>query len=220
MATTQRRLAAALAETAAATPTSIAATFDEASRELTARGAAPGLDIGDLAPECALADQLGRVVSFGEQLAHGPVVIVFYRGNWCPYCNLTLRALQLEVEAIRAHDAQLLAVSPQTPDNALTLTEKHGIEFPVLSDVSRATIAACGLRYAVPAVLQQLSLKFGNDLRERNADCTWSLPVRATFVVNRRGVIRARFVEMDFTKRLEPADIVSALAQTVSVSLE
>lgn len=220
MATTQRRLAAARAETAAATPTSIAATFDEANRELTARGTAPGLDIGDRAPECALADQLGRVVSFGEQLAHGPVVIVFYRGNWCPYCNLTLRALQLELETIRAHDAQLLAVSPQTPDNALTLTEKHGIEFPVLSDVSQATIAACGLRYAVPAVLQQLYLKFGNDLRERNADCTWSLPVPATFVVNRRGVIRARFVEMDFTKRLEPADIVSALAQTVSVSPE
>lgn len=220
MATTQRRLAAALAETAAATPTSIAATFDEANRELTARGTAPGLDIGDRAPEFALADQLGRVVSFGEQLAHGPVVIVFYRGNWCPYCNLTLRALQLELETIRAHDAQLLAVSPQTPDNALTLTEKHGIEFPVLSDVSQATIAAYGLRYAVPAVLQQLYLKFGNDLRERNADCTWSLPVPATFVVNRRGVIRARFVEMDFTKRLEPADIVSALAQTVSVSLE
>jgi peroxiredoxin len=220
MATTQPQLAAALAETAAATPTSIAAIFDAANRELTARGTAPGLDVGDPAPGFALPDQLGRVVSLGERLAHGPVVLVFYRGDWCPYCNLTLRALQLELEAIRAQGAQLLAVSPQTPDNALTLTERHGLEFPVLSDVSQATIAAYGLRYAVPVALQELYLKFGNDLRERNADGTWSLPVPATFVVDRRGVIRARFVEMDFTKRMEPADVVSALAETVSVSPE
>jgi peroxiredoxin len=213
MTSTQPRLAAALAETAAATPTSIAAIFDAANRELAARGTASGLGVGDQAPEFALPDQLGQVVSLGEQLAHGPVVLVFYRGEWCPYCNLTLRALQLELEAIRVQGAQLVAVSPQTPDNALTLTEKHGLEFPVLSDASQATIAAYGLRYAVPASLQDLYLKFGNDVREQNADGSWNLPVPATFILDRRGTIRARFVEMDFTKRMEPADVVSALAE-------
>jgi len=150
MTTTQPPLAAALAETAAATPASIGARFDAANRELTASGVAPGLDVGDQAPEFALPDQLGRVVSLGEQLAHGPVVLVFYRGDWCPYCNLNLRALQAELPAINARGAKLVAVSPQTPSNALTLAEKHGLEFPVLSDASQATIAAYGLRYLVP----------------------------------------------------------------------
>lgn len=99
MTTTQPPLAAALAETAAAAPLSLAARFDAANRELTASGVAPGLDVGAQAPEFALPDQLGRVVSLGEQLAHGPVVLVFYRGDWCPYCNLTLRALQVELGA-------------------------------------------------------------------------------------------------------------------------
>ena len=92
-----------------------------------------------------------------------------------------------------------------------------------LAETAAATpppIAAYGLRYAVPAALQELYLEFGTDLREQNADGTWSLPVPATFVVDRRGVIRARFVEMDFTKRMAPADVVSALAETVPVSPE
>jgi peroxiredoxin len=213
MTTTQPPLAAALAEIAAATPASLAATFAAANRELTASGTAPGLDVGDRAPEFALPDQLGRVVSLREQLAHGPVVLVFYRGEWCPYCNLTLRALQTELGAIHANGAKLIAVSPQAPTRALTLTEKHALEFSVLSDATQATIAAYGLRYLVPAELQALYLKFGNDLREQNADGSWNLPVPATFVIDPGGTIAARFVEMDFTKRMEPTDVVSALAE-------
>jgi peroxiredoxin len=213
MTTTQPPLAAALAETAAPTPVSLAARFDAANRELTASGVAPGLDVGGQAPEFALPDQLGRVVSLCEQLAHGPAVLVFYRGDWCPYCNLTLRALQVELGAIQAHGAKLIAVSPQAPDRALTLTEKQELEFSVLSDASQATIAAYGLRYVVPGALQDLYLKFGNDLRGQNADGSWNLPVPATFVIDRRGTIRSRFVKMDFTKRMEPADVVSALAE-------
>ena len=104
-------------------------------------------------------------------------------------------------------------MSPQAPDRALTLTEKHELEFSVLSDATQATIAAYGLRYLVPAELEHLYLKFGNDLREQNADGSWNLPVPATFVIDRGGTIAARFVEMDFTKRMEPADVVSALAE-------
>ena len=213
MTTTQPPLAAALAEIAAATPASLAATFDAANRDLTASGIAPGLDVGEQAPEFALPDQLGCVVSLREQLAHGPVVLVFYRGEWCPYCNLTLRALQAELDAIHANGAKLIAVSPQAPDRALTLAEKHELEFSVLSDATQVTIAAYGLRYIVPAALEDLYLEFGNDLREQNADGSWNLPVPATFVIDRAGTIRARFVEMDFTKRMEPADVVSALAE-------
>jgi peroxiredoxin len=159
-----------------------------------------------------LPDQLGRVVSLGERLARGPVGLVCYRGDWCPYCNLTLRALQVELGAIYARGAKLIAVSPQAPDRTLTLTEKHELEFPVLSDATQATIAAYGLRYLVPAALQDLYLKFGNDLREQNADGTWNLPVPATFAIDRGGVIRARFVNTDFTKRMEPAHVIAALS--------
>lgn len=213
MTTTQPPLAAALDKTAAATPVSLAARFDAANRELTASGVAPGLDVGDRAPEFVLPDQLGRTVSLREQLAHGPVVLVFYRGDWCPYCNLTLRALQVELGAIQAHGARLIAVSPQAPDHGLTLTEKQELAFSVLSDAEQATITAYGLRYLVPAALQDLYLQFGNDLRQQNADGSWNLPVPATFVIDREGTIRARFVSMDFTKRMEPADVVSALAE-------
>jgi peroxiredoxin len=87
---------------------------------------------------------------------------------------------------------------------------------PVLSDASQATIAAYGLRYVVPTALQDLYLKFGNDLREQNADGTWNLPVPATFIIDQQGIVRARFVEMDFTKRMEPAHVVSALAELES----
>jgi peroxiredoxin len=130
-----------------------------------------------------------------------------------PLLQPTLRALQVELGAIQAHGAKRIALSPQAPDHALTLTEKHELEFSVLSDASQATIAAYRLRYVVPAALQDLYLKFGNDLREQNADGSWNLPVPATFVIDRGGTISARFVDMDFTKRMEPADVVSALAE-------
>jgi peroxiredoxin len=142
------------------------------------------------------------------------VVLVFYRGDWCPFCNLTLRALQNELDELHALGARLLAVSPQSPDHALSLTEKHELGFPVLSDRDQSTIAAYRLQYLVPPDLQVLyAEKFGNDLREQNADGTWRLPVPATFVIDRDGVIRARFVDPDHTKRMEPADVLAAVAQ-------
>ena len=174
--------------------------------------AAPGLEIGERAPGFALPDQLGRVVSLDAQLAQGPVVLVFCRGDWCPYCNLTLRRLQAELETFRAHGAQLLAVSPQAPDRALTLAETHALEFPVLSDVEQATIAAYRVRYAVRSAVKNLLNDFGNDLSQQNANRSWSLPIPATFVIDDAGVIRARFVDADFTKRTD-ADIVAALAE-------
>jgi peroxiredoxin len=213
MTTASVSLAGALGEIAAAAPAPIAASFDNANRELTATGTAPGLEIGANAPQFALPDQLGRVIGLEGQLARGPVVLVFYRGDWCPYCNLTLRHLQAELAAIRATGAELVAISPQAPDRALTVAEKHELEFPVLSDVEQATIAAYKLRYTVPLALQRVYEEFGNDLRQQNADGTWSLPVPATFVIDADGVIRARFVDADFTKRMEPAEITSVLAE-------
>jgi peroxiredoxin len=206
-------LATALAQTAAATPPDIAGQLESANRDLAASGVAPGLKVGERAPGFALPDQLGRTVSLDEQLARGPVVLVFYRGDWCPFCNLTLRALQDERTTIQAAGAHLIAVSPQAPDRAVTLSERHRLQFPVLSDVSQTAIAAYRLQYEVAPELRDLYAgRFGNDLREQNADETWRLPVPATFVIDQDGLIRARFVDADHTKRMEPAEIVASVA--------
>lgn len=213
MSTAPASLTAALAEAAAAAPTLSRGPVEDAIDELRSSGTTAGLELGERAPECALPDQLGRVVRLSEQLARGPLVLVFYRGDWCPFCTLTLQALQDELEAITAAGGELLAISPQAPDNALTLAEKHALEFPVLSDVSPATIAAYRLRHPVPPALQEVLLgRFGSDLREQNADGTWNLPVPGTFVIDGAGVVRARLVDADWRTRMEPADIVSALA--------
>lgn len=207
-------LAAALAGIAAAIPADIAAKLRAANQELAMSGSVPGLEVCEEAPGFELPDQLGRSVSLSGQLDLGPVVLVFYRGDWCPFCNLTLRALQNELDELHALGASLLAVSPQSPDHALSLTEKQELGFPVLSDRDQSTIAAYRLQYLVPSDLQVLYAEnFGNDLREQNADGTWRLPVPATFVIDRGGVIRARFVDPDYTKRMEPADVLAAVAR-------
>lgn len=220
MTTARPSLADGLAEVAAATPAAVAAAFDDANLQLAASGSAAGLQLGDDAPRFVLPDQLGRALSLEEQLARGPVVLVFYRGDWCPYCNLTLRHLQAELGAIRAAGAELIAISPQAPSRALTLAEKHALEFPVLSDIDQATIAAYRLRYTVPAAVQSLYQGFGNDLREQNADGSWSLPVPGTFVIDAAGVVRARFVDADFTHRMEPGDIVGVLTEMAAADRE
>jgi peroxiredoxin len=141
---------------------------------------------------------------------------VFYRGDWCPFCNLTLHRLQHQLAGLRELGGYLIAISPQAPDHALPLAEKHGLALSVLTDLTQETIAAYHLRYTVPPTLQELFVnKLGNDLREQNADGSWHLPVPGTFVIDHDGIIRARFVDADFRRRTEPADLLAAVRQLV-----
>ena len=123
-------------------PESIAGRVTSAIVEVEASGAAPGLAPGEQAPEFSLPDALERSVSLRERVSGGPVVLVFYRGEWCPYCNAYLRALQAALPEITARGASLLAVSPQSPDHSLSITEKAQLGFDVLSDVDQAVGAA------------------------------------------------------------------------------
>jgi len=183
-----------------------------AIRDLEVSGAAPGLAIGDAAPEFVLPDALGRPVSLGERVASGPVVLVFYRGEWCPFCNTHLRALQAALPEIRAFGASLLAVSPQSPDHSLSITEKAGLDFEVLSDPHQRVIRAYKVQCTVPSDLQDLHLNvFRNDLRTHTADGSWNLPVPATFVIDRAGVVRAAHVSPDYRTRMDPAEVIAAL---------
>ena len=193
-------------------PEPIAERITAAIEEVRASGGVPGLAVGEQAPEFSLPDAQGRAVSLRERLSAGPVVLVFYRGEWCPYCNTYLRALQAALPDIASRRASLIAVSPQSPDHSLSITEKAELGFDVLSDVDQAAIRVYKLQFTVPADLQDLHLNvFQVDLRDHNADRSWRLPVPATFVIDRDGVVRAAHVSADYRTRMEPSDILDAL---------
>jgi peroxiredoxin len=193
-------------------PEPIARRITAAVAEVEASGAAPGLAVGDHAPDFDLPDAVGRTVSLRERLSGGAVVLVFYRGEWCPYCNTYLRALQAALPEIAARGASLIAVSPQSPDHSLSITEKSELGFDVLSDVNQAVIRAYKVQFTVPADLQDLHLNvFDADLRDHTADRSWKLPVPATYVIDRTGVVRGAHVAADYRTRTKPGDIIAAL---------
>jgi peroxiredoxin len=209
---TPSSLNAALTEYQSSAPAEATAVIDRGIDEIRESGIAPGLQVGERAPDFVLPDQLGLDVRLAERLAQGPVLLVFYRGEWCPYCNLTLKYLQDHLDAIEGVGAHLIAISPQSPDHALSLTERHDLRFSVLSDTTQDTIRAYRLQYTLPPETQDLYVNaFGNDLRHQTADGSWNLPVSGTFVIDRDGIIRARFVDIDYRRRMEPADILAAL---------
>src|SRR6202521_173679 len=123
------------------------------------------LQVGQKAPDFTLPNATGGEVSLSSLLKRGPVVLSFYRGEWCPFCNLELRALQAALPRLRARGASLIAISPQSPDHSLSITEKAGLTFDVLSDARQQVIRAYRLQFTVPADLKDLHLNvFGNDL--------------------------------------------------------
>jgi peroxiredoxin len=186
--------------------------MERAGRDLAASGQADrALTAGARAPRFALPSATGRTVTLDGLLANGPVVLTFYRGAWCPYCNLALRALQLHHEEFAARGARLVAVSPQIPDESLTLTEKHGLAFDVLSDLGSDTAKQYGLAFDLPEDLAAVYDRFGFDLQRVNGGHARTLPLPATYVIDRAGTVRWAFVDPDYTKRAEPADILGAL---------
>jgi peroxiredoxin len=202
-----------LAEFAAKIPDPVAVRLRAASEETTASGVAPGLTVSERAPDFILPNALGEPVGLARRLAQGPVVVSFYRGEWCPFCNLELRALQAALPLFEAYGASLLAISPQAPDHSLSATEKNGLTFDVLSDIHQEVIAAYRVQFTVPADLKDLHLEvFHNDLSTHTADGSWDLPIPATFVIDRSGIVRARYVSADYTTRMDPDDIEAALA--------
>ena len=202
-----------LAEFTAKIPDPVAVRLRAASEVTAASGVAPGLTVSERAPDFILPNALGEPVGLALRLTQGPVVISFYRGEWCPFCNLELRALQAALPRFQAYGASLLAISPQAPDHSLSATEKNELTFDVLSDIHQEVIAAYRVQFTVPADLKDLHLEvFHNDLSTHTADGSWDLPIPATFVIDRSGIVRARYVSADYTTRMDPDDIEAALA--------
>lgn len=168
---------------------------------------------GQVLPVTAnLVDQHNAAFNLARLVASKPVIITFYRGGWCPYCNLELRAYQALLADIHATGAELVAVTPELPDHSLTTAEKNDLSFTVLSDVGGAFSSALGIRFTLSEKVQPFYEKAGHALPERNGDGIWALPMPATFVVERGGLITDAFIEPDYRKRLDPKDAVAALA--------
>ena len=185
-----------------------------ATDELMASGAAArALKAGDRAPDFALKDAKGREIASRELLAKGPLVVTFYRGVWCPYCNMDLQALQEALPAIAEQGAQLIAISPQSQQNSLKSERENKVTFPILSDPGNEVAARFGLRFKLPDYLIELYRdSFKNDLSRTNGDSSWTLPMTARYVIGMNGVIAYAEVSPDYTRRPDPEELLPALS--------
>lgn len=195
-------------------PQSVIDIMHRATKELIASGLAErALKIGDTAPAFVLADADGKTISSADLLATGPLIVSFYRGVWCPYCNMELQALQAALPMFRDQGASLAAISPQTAANSRKSIRNNGLDFPILSDPGNETAAAFGLRFRLPDYLVELYKNLKNDLPAFNGDASWTLPMPGRFVIGQDSVIRYAEVNPDYTRRPEPEDMVPALSR-------
>jgi len=171
------------------------------------------LKAGEIAPDFTLPDAYGNHVTLSALLAHGSVVLTFYRGDWCPFCNLTLRAYQKIMPEINARHATLVAVSPQNPDNTLLTVQHKELTFPVLSDIGNRVARMYRLVWSMPEDQRSTSA----NLPQYNGDDAWELPLTGTFIIASDGVIKLASVDADWTHRLEPQVILETLRQMDSI---
>lgn len=170
------------------------------------------IKIGQKAPSFELPDPEGKLISLNSLLEKGPVVITFYRGNWCPYCNLQLRALQARLDDIYALGATLVAISPQVPDGSLTKDEISKMAFIVLSDQDAKVALQYGVAWEVPEFLMEhMRVDRKLDLDKINNGKGNVLPIPATFILGRDGVVTWSYVNVDYRSRSEPDEIIEAL---------
>lgn len=169
------------------------------------------LNVGDTMANFELPNVNNEKESLNSYLDKGAVVISFYRGGWCPYCNLELKALQAVLPEIKEKGASLLAISPETPDNSLSTSEKNKLEFSVLSDINNKVAKNMGLVFKMPEALKDVYSAFNLDVAKHNGNTDYELPMAATYVVNTKGKITYAFVSEDYTERADPQDILQVL---------
>ncbi len=169
------------------------------------------LGTGDIAVDFTLPNARGESVSSEVLRGDGPVVLSFYRGGWCPYCSMELKALQVVNAEIQALGASLVAISPQLPDESLTTAEKNELEFEVLSDVDSEVADKYGLTFSLAEDLRPIYKNWGADVATVNDDPDCKLPLPATYVIDQDGKIVRSFTDEDYTERLEPDEILESL---------
>ena len=170
---------------------------------------------GDRLEDFTLPNHLGETRSLAALRERGPVVVTFYRGGWCPYCNLELRAYQAVLPEIKAAGATLVAITPELPDASLSTSEKNELEFEVLTDANADYARKLGLVFKLPERLRPIYQGLGINIEEHNGEGQFDLPLAATFVVDIDGFIASAFVDADYTSRAEPSDVVEVLQSLV-----
>ena len=170
------------------------------------------LQAGSQAPEFELTDSNGKRVRSADLLAHGPLVVVFFRGRWCPYCVATVEAWQRSFPALEKRHASLVAVSPQTIKQNNLMADQHRLAFPLLTDVANQVARQFGVAYQIPADLQELNRRIFVNLEFINGDKSWELPMPATFLIAPDRQILFSEAHADYTRRTEPQRVLNLLS--------
>src|SRR5205823_102390 len=168
---------------------------------------------GAQAPHFILPDVRGNAVTLSHLLTQGPVVMTFYRGQWCPYCHLALRAYQQALPLMQARGASLIAISPQTPDHSRALAEKLELTFALLSDMGNQVARQFGLVFTIEEAVRAAHKQVCADLPRFNGTDSWELPMAGTFLVDQSGTVRLAYVHADFTRRLDPSVVIAQLKE-------
>lgn len=193
-------------------PAAAVAAFHKHTAELIASGQADrALKAGDKAPAFTLLDSDGREVSSTDLLATGPLVVTFYRGVWCPYCNLDLQAIEETASDIRSQGASLVAISEQNANFSRKAQRDNKLSFPILSDARGDVAEQFGLRFELPSYLVDVYKSFSIDLAAINNEAGWTLPMPARYVIASDGVIAYAEINPDYTLRPEPSELLPVL---------
>lgn len=200
-------------------PPPVVEALHRAVAELIASGA-PGraLKAGDVAPVFSLPDPDGKLVSSTELLLKGPLVLTFYRGVWCPYCNFDLQAMEEARQEIEVLGATLVAVSQQTAANSRKSQRDNKLGFPILGDKGGDVAAAFGVRWDVPEYLHSIHKAVGADITVFNGEDSWTLPMPARYVIGQDGVIQYAEVNADYTQRPEPSEVFPTLERLRAIA--
>lgn len=165
---------------------------------------------GTSAPDFSLPNATGKQIKLSDKLKEGPVILTWYRGGWCPYCNLTLHHLQQTLPAFNEQGAQLLALTPELPDNSISTSEKHNLTFEVLSDINNLVAKQYGIVFKLTEeVAKVYQDKF--DLHAYNGNEDDELPLAATYIIGQDGIIKYAFLDSDYRNRANPEDLLDFL---------
>src|SRR5437667_5448100 len=210
----QQQIDEFIAEGASWLPTNLLQALLSPIGQLINSGAAGNaLKEGAQAPDFILPDARGNAVTLSHLLTQGPVVMTFYRGQWCPYCHLQLRAYQEALPHMQARGATLVAISPQTQDHSRALAEKLELTFALLSDMGNQVARQFGLVFTIAEAVRAAHKQVYADLPKFNGTDSWDLPMAGTFLVDPSGTVRLAFVHPDFTRRLDPSVVIARLKE-------
>ena len=169
------------------------------------------IKLGAIMPDFSLPNAKNEIIHSKEILKKGKMIIAFYRGSWCPYCNLELKALQEKISEFKEKNATLVAISPQSPDNSLTVIEKHHLTFEVLTDKDNVFAKQLGIVFELQDFVLPYYHALGIDLSSFNKNADNSLPIPAVFVVNESSKIIYKFADANYMNRIDIDELLKTL---------